>query len=276
MLAKPLGKITTLRNGVDMPSLGLGVWKTNDGEEVVNSVKWALEAGYRSIDTAMIYGNEEGVGTGLKESGISREDVFITTKVWNEDQGYEGTLKAYEASRKKLGLEYIDLYLIHWPVNKKYVETWKALIHLQKEGYVRAIGVSNFLEKHLDDIIQETGEIPVVNQIEMHPLYTRKPLLNYCAEKDVRVTAWSPLMMGNLDIPLLSELAKKYNKTPAQIVLRWDIQNGVIVIPKSVKKHRIIENSQIFDFEISKEDMERIDNLNKNKNFGSTVEDVNS
>jgi diketogulonate reductase-like aldo/keto reductase len=275
MIIKPLGEVTTLKGGVKMPSLGLGVWQVNDGDEVINAVSWALEAGYRSIDTAMIYGNEEGVGKALRESSVQREEVFVTTKVWNGDQGYESTLKAFEESRRRLGLEYIDLYLIHWPINGKYVDTWKAMIHLYKEGYVRAIGVSNFLEKHIDDIIDATGQAPAVNQVEMHPLYTRKPLLNFCVEKDIRVTAWSPLMQGKLDIPVILELSKKYGKTPAQIVLRWHLQNGVIVIPKSVKKHRIIENSQIFDFDISKEDMERIDGLNQNKNFGSTVEDMN-
>jgi diketogulonate reductase-like aldo/keto reductase len=275
MIIKPLGEVTTLKGGVKMPSLGLGVWQVNDGDEVINAVSWALEAGYRSIDTAMIYGNEEGVGKALRESSVQREEVFVTTKVWNGDQGYESTLKAFEESRRRLGLEYIDLYLIHWPINGKYVDTWKAMIHLYKEGYVRAIGVSNFLEKHIDDIIDATGQAPAVNQVEMHPLYTRKPLLNFCVEKDIRVTAWSPLMQGKLDIPVILELSKKYGKTPAQIVLRWHLQNGVIVIPKSVKKHRIIENSKIFDFDISKEDMERIDGLNQNKNFGSTVEDMN-
>lgn len=276
MFLKPLDRVTTLNSGVDMPSLGLGVWRVKDGQEVINAVNWALEAGYRGVDTAAIYGNEEGVGKALRESPIPREEIFVTTKVWNADQGYDSTLKAFEESRRKLGLEYIDLYLIHWPIYGKYVDTWKALVHLYKEGYVRAIGVSNFLEQHIDDIIGATGEVPAVNQIELHPLYTRKPLLNFCAEKGIRVTAWSPLMQGNLNLPLISELSEKYGKTPAQIVLRWHLQNGVIVIPKSVKKHRIVENSQIFDFEISKEDMERIDGLNQNKNFGMTVEEINS
>lgn len=263
----------TLNDGVTMPWLGLGVWKTKEGEEVIQSVKSAIAAGYRSIDTAAVYGNEEGVGQAIRESGVSRDELFITTKVWNDDQGYEQTLKAFETSRKKLGLDLIDLYLVHWPGKDKYLDTWKALIHLQKEGLVRSIGVSNFQIRHLQHIIEETGVIPVVNQVELHPLLSQKELLSYARENHIVLEAWSPLMQGNLDQPTLVKIAEKYGKTVAQVILRWDIQNGVIVIPKSVKEHRIRENAGIFDFELSAEDMAVIDGLNQNKRFGSNPDE---
>ncbi len=263
----------TLNDGVKMPWLGLGVWKTKEGEEVIQSVKSAIAAGYRMIDTAAIYGNEEGVGQAIRESGVSRDELFITTKVWNDDQGYEKTLQAFETSRKKLGLEVVDLYLVHWPGKDKYLETWKALIHLQKEGLVRSIGVSNFQIRHLKHIIEETGVVPVVNQVELHPLLSQKELLAYARENNIVLEAWSPLMQGNLDHPVLAQIAEKYGKTTAQVILRWDIQNGVIVIPKSVKEHRIRENANIFDFELSAEDMAAIDGLNENKRFGSNPDE---
>ncbi|OOC59148.1 aldo/keto reductase [Paenibacillus ihbetae] len=263
----------TLNDGVKMPWLGLGVWKTKEGEEVIQSVKSAIAAGYRMIDTAAIYGNEEGVGQAIRESGVSRDELFITTKVWNDDQGYEKTLQAFETSRKKLGLEVVDLYLVHWPGRDKYLETWKALIHLQKEGLVRSIGVSNFQIRHLKHIIEETGVVPVVNQVELHPLLSQKELLAYARENNIVLEAWSPLMQGNLDHPVLAQIAEKYGKTTAQVILRWDIQNGVIVIPKSIKEHRIRENANIFDFELSAEDMAAIDGLNENKRFGSNPDE---
>ncbi|MBT2765248.1 aldo/keto reductase [Paenibacillus sp. FSL W8-0187] len=264
----------TLNDGVKMPWLGLGVWKTKEGEEVIQSVKSAIAAGYRSIDTAAIYGNEEGVGQAIRESGVSRDELFITTKVWNDDQGYEKTLQAFETSRKKLGLDIVDLYLVHWPGKDKYLDTWKALIHLQKEGLVRSIGVSNFQIRHLQHIIEETGVVPVVDQVELHPLLSQKELLGYARENNIVLEAWSPLMQGNLDQPVLAQIAEKYGKTTAQVILRWDIQNGVIVIPKSIKEHRIRENAGIFDFELSAEDMAAIDGLNQNKRFGSNPDEV--
>ncbi|RAR42925.1 aldo/keto reductase [Paenibacillus sp. MDMC362] len=263
----------TLNDGVKMPWLGLGVWKTKEGEEVIQSVKSAIAAGYRSIDTAAIYGNEEGVGQAIRESGVSRDELFITTKVWNDDQGYEKTLQAFETSRKKLGLDIVDLYLVHWPGKDKYLDTWKALIHLQKEGLVRSIGVSNFQIRHLQHIIEDTGVVPVVNQVELHPLLSQKELLGFARENQIVLEAWSPLMQGNLDQPILAQIAEKYGKTTAQVILRWDIQNGVIVIPKSVKEHRIRENAGIFDFELSAEDMAAIDGLNHNKRFGSNPDE---
>lgn len=266
---KKLSDTVKLANGVEMPRLGLGVWKAKDGEEVQNAVKAAIQTGYRLIDTAAVYKNEEGVGKAIKESGVSREDLFITTKVWNDDQGYDSTLQAFEESRKKLGLEYIDLYLIHWPVKGKYKETWKALEKLYEDGLVKAIGVSNFQVHHLKDLLADAKVKPVVNQVEFHPYLTQKELLAYCNEENIQLEAWSPLMQGEVvRVDVIKELAEKYGKTPAQIVLRWDLQHGVVTIPKSVKEHRIRENADVFDFELSQEDMDKLDALNKNHRFG--------
>ena len=264
-----------LNNGVKMPWLGLGVFKTQDGEEVINAVKDAVAAGYRSIDTAAVYQNEKGVGQAIRECGIPRHELFITTKVWNSDQGYEATLQAFENSRKKLGLDYLDLYLVHWAVEDKYRETWKALIHLYQEGAVKAIGVSNHQIAHIKQLIEDTGVVPAVNQVECHPLLTQKELLKYCQQQGIQFEAWSPLIRGNLDNQILLNLADKYGKTPAQIVLRWDIQNKIVTIPKSVHKERIIENSQIFDFELNPEDMKEIDSMNENKRLGPDPDNVN-
>ena len=266
---KQLSDSVKLANGVEMPRLGLGVWKAKDGEEVENAVKAAIETGYRLIDTAAVYKNEEGVGKATKASGIMREELFITTKVWNDQQGYESTLQAFEESRKKLGLEYLDLYLIHWPVKEKFKETWKALEKLYQDGWVKAIGVSNFQVHHLKDLIADAKVKPMVNQVEFHPYLTQKELLSYCKEENIQMEAWSPLMQGEVvRVDVIKELAEKYGKTPAQIVLRWDLQHGVVTIPKSVKEHRIRENADVFDFELSPEDMDKLDSLNKNHRFG--------
>ncbi|MFB6364890.1 aldo/keto reductase [Paenibacillus elgii] len=259
---------TVLNNGVRMPSLGLGVWKTKEGDEVVQAVKHALEAGYRSIDTAAVYGNEAGVGQAIQASSIPRDQLFVTTKVWNADQGYDSTLRAFEESRRKLQLEVIDLYLIHWPVKGKYKETWKALEKLYKDGVVRAIGVSNFKVHHLEDLLQDSEIVPAVNQVEFHPLLIQQELRTFCKEHKIQLEAWSPLMQGNLDLPLLSELADKYGKTPAQIILRWDLQHGVVTIPKSIRESRIRENIDVFDFTLSDEDIARLDGLNQDRRFG--------
>ncbi|CCQ94894.1 glyoxal/methylglyoxal reductase [[Clostridium] ultunense Esp] len=260
---------TILNNGVKMPWLGLGVYKAREGDEVVGAVKSALETGYRSIDTAAFYENERGVGRGIKESGVPREEIFVTTKVWNSQQGYESTLQAFEESRRKLGLEYIDLYLIHWPVKGKYKETWKALEKLYKDGWVRAIGVSNFQIHHLQDVLEDCEVKPAVNQVEYHPYLTQKELHTFCRENGIQLEAWSPLARGQiLDHPTIVELERKYNKTPAQIVLRWDLQHEVVTIPKSVNPQRIKENADIFDFQLSAEDMERLDGMNINRRIG--------
>ncbi|WP_047154109.1 aldo/keto reductase [Aneurinibacillus tyrosinisolvens] len=267
-MANALTDSTTLKNNVKMPWLGLGVWKVTEEGQAEQAVLSAIKAGYRSIDTAAVYQNEEGVGNAIRTCGVPREELFITTKVWNADQGYESTLAAFEESRKKLGLEYFDLYLIHWPVAGKYKETWKALEKLYKDGRVRAIGVSNFHIHHLEDLMADCEIAPMVDQVEYHPLLTQKELLGFCKDHGIQLEAWSPLMQGNLDNPTLMELGEKYQKSPAQIILRWDLQNGVVTIPKSVTESRIIENANIFDFELTAEDIEKIDSLNSNKRFG--------
>lgn len=264
---------TTLHNGVKMPWLGLGVFKVEEGQSVIDTVRTAIKHGYRSIDTAAIYRNEEGVGQGiregLKEAGISREDLFITSKVWNSDFGYDTTLAAYEESLKKLGLDYLDLYLIHWPVAGKYRDTWRALETIYKEGRVKAIGVSNFQIHHLKDVMEDVEVIPMVNQVEYHPSLTQKDLQSFCQEHNIQLEAWSPLMQGKLlDHPVLKEIGAAYNKSVAQVILRWDLQNGVVTIPKSINENRIVENASIFDFELTNTDMKRIDELNKNERTG--------
>jgi len=258
-----------LHNGVQMPYFGLGVYQSEDGSEVINAVKVALNHGYRHIDTAAIYYNEEGVGTGIRESNVDRKDVFLTSKVWNTDQGYDATLKAFEASLERLGTDYLDLYLIHWPKGEISKETWKALEKLYKEKRVRAIGVSNFLRHHLEDLLSSVEIVPMVNQMEFHPYLVQQDLVDFCSSKGIQYEAWSPLMQGNIfDLDIMKDLASKYNKTIAQIVLRWDLQKGVVTIPKSSKKERIIANSDLFDFELSDEDLELLDGLDKDKRFG--------
>ncbi|NFA59750.1 aldo/keto reductase [Clostridium sporogenes] len=265
---------TVLSNGVKMPWLGFGTYKVEDGNTVISSVKEALKIGYSHIDTASYYGNEEGVGTAIKESGVPREDIFLVSKVWNSDQGYDKTLKSFEASIKKLGIDYLDLFLIHWP-QPLSKETWKALEKLYKEGRVKAIGVSNFLVDHLKWLLEDAEIKPMVNQVEFHPRLIQKDLIEFCRKNSIQLEAWSPLMRGKVfQIELLQDLAKKYDKTISQIVLRWDLQMGVVTIPKSVTPSRIKENADIFDFEISKEDMDRIQQLDKGLRAGSNPNKV--
>lgn len=262
----------TLNNGKKMPYIGLGVYKAREGGELETAIQYALQIGYRLIDTAAIYYNEGGVGKAVQDSNVERSDIFITTKLWNDRHGYDEAIKAFEESLNRLQMDYVDLYLIHWPVGGKIVETWKAFEKLYKEGRAQSIGVSNFLEHHLDEIIYEANIIPSVNQIEFHPYLQQKSLVNYCREKGIVVEAWSPIARGRvLDDPVVVGLAKKYNKTPAQIVLRWAYQLGVVTIPKSVHRERIKENASIFDFEIALVDMEKIENLDKGENgrFGA-------
>lgn len=271
-----LSDTTRLNNGVSMPWLGLGVWKVENGATVAETVKSAIRLGYRSIDTAAVYGNETGVGQGIRESGISREELFITTKVWNSEQGYDSTLAAFETSLEKLGLEYVDLYLVHWPVKGKYAETWRALVQLYKEGRVKAIGVSNFHVHHLEDIIQDSGVVPAVDQVEFHPYLTQKPLLAYCKEKGIQLEAWSPLAQGALTgHPLLGEIGTKYGKSASQVILRWDLQNGVVTIPKTVHVGRMKENADLFDFVLTPSEMDAIDALNRNERKGSDPDNFN-
>ncbi|GGI18284.1 aldo/keto reductase [Gottfriedia solisilvae] len=262
-----------LNNGIEMPVVGLGVFQVEDGQIVIDSVKAAIKNGYRSIDTAAIYGNEEGVGQGIKEAieenGISREDLFITSKVWNADLGYQSTLDAFELSLKKLGLDYLDLYLIHWPVEGKYIESWKALETLYKTGKVKAIGMSNFQIHHLQDVLEIAEIKPMVNQVELHPLLSQVELRNFLKENSIQVEAWAPLMQGQLfENETLLKIAKAHDKSIAQIVLRWHLQNEIVIIPKSVKEHRIQENANIFDFELTTEEMKTIDTLNQNHRVG--------
>ncbi len=259
----------TLHNGVEMPYFGLGVYLSEDGQEVINAVKWALEADYRHIDTASIYKNEEGVGQGIRESSVPREEIFVVSKVWNSDQGYDSTLKAFDDSLERLGLDYLDLYLIHWPVAGKYKDTWRALEKLYREKRIRAIGVSNFLKHHLEDLLTTAEIVPMVNQMEFHPYLVQQDLLDFCKANQIQYEAWSPMMQGKIfGMEAFQNLSKKYNKSIAQIVLRWDLQKGVITIPKSSKKERIVGNADIFDFSLSEEDVAYLDSLDRGQRFG--------
>ncbi|MCA1012180.1 aldo/keto reductase [Halobacillus halophilus] len=259
----------TLNNGVPMPKLGLGVYKMEEEQEVVQAVQSALDLGYRHLDTASFYGNESGLGRGIRESDVPREELFITTKVWNDEQGYEETLNAFERSLERLGLEYLDLYLIHWPVPGKFTETWKAMEKLYHEGRVKAIGVCNFMEHHLEELMHEAQVKPVVDQVEFHPRLYRENLLRYCQDRDIFLEAWSPLARGNyFDEHVLQELAARYDKTAAQIILRWHWQLGIIIIPKSSNKDRQKQNADLFDFSLTNEEMEKISALHTGERIG--------
>ncbi|PNR88477.1 glyoxal reductase [Petrotoga sp. 9T1HF07.CasAA.8.2] len=264
---------TELANKVKIPWLGYGTYKAH-GDELIEGVKYSLSIGYRLIDTAEMYENEEEIGKAIRQSKIPRDEIFITSKVWNTNQGFESTLNSFENSLKRLGTDYLDLYLIHWPVSGRYIETWKALEKLYKEGRVRAIGVSNFLIHHLQDIINNCEITPMVNQVEFHPYLLQRDLLDFCQRNKIQLEAWSPLMRGRVqNILQIVDIANKYKKTPAQIVLRWDLQHGVVTIPKSVHKERIKENADIFDFELTEEEMKIIDNLDQSKRFGANPDD---
>lgn len=272
-----LQSTTKLANGVEMPWFGLGVFKVQEGQEVVDSVKAAIKAGYRSIDTATVYGNEEGVGQAIRESGVAREELFITTKVWNNDQGYDSTLAAFDLSLSKLGLEYVDLYLVHWPIRAKYKDTWRALEKLYADGKVRAIGVSNFQIDHLEDLLEGAAVKPMVNQVELHPLLSQLELREYCRAQGIQIEAWAPLAQGHLlDNEVIAEIAARKGKTLPQVILRWDLQNGIVTIPKSIKEERIIANADIFDFELSEDEMGRINALNADQRFGSHPDRFNN
>lgn len=258
-----------LANGVNMPYLGLGVYKMTDSEETIQAVLKALEVGYRAIDTAALYNNEAEVGEAIRQSQVLREDIFVTTKVWNSDQGYDETLRAFETSLKKLGLDYIDLYLTHWPVEDKLVDTYRAIERLYEEKLIRVPGVSNHHRHHLEKIFAKANVKPMVDQIELHPYLTQVELREFCKENNIAVTAWSPLGRGGvLQDETITKIAQQLEKSTAQVILRWHYQHDIITIPKSVTPSRIEENMQIFDFELSKEQMAQIDNLNKNQRFG--------
>ncbi|WP_339626292.1 aldo/keto reductase [uncultured Maribacter sp.] len=266
----------TLRNGVQMPYLGLGTYQADNEQEVVDAVKGALQLGYRHIDTASAYKNEEGVGQGIKESGVNREEIFVVTKVWNADQGYESTLKAFDESLNRLGLKYLDLYLIHWPVAGKYKETWKALEFLYAQKKIRAIGVSNFLKHHLEDLMEDCKIVPMVNQMEFHPLLVQQNLIDFCNKNSIQYESWSPFMQGKIfELDICNYLARKHEKSVAQIILRWNLQKGVVAIPKSVHINRITSNADIFDFELSKEDINFLDSLETGQRSGPDPDNFN-
>ena len=261
----------TLNTGAQIPQLGFGVFQVPP-DEVVEPVRTAIEAGYRSIDTAAAYGNEEGVGKAIAESGVRREDLFVTTKLWNDRQGYDSTLQAFDESMTKLGLDYLDLYLIHWPAagQDKYVETWRAFEKLHNEGRIKSIGVSSFQIPHLRRLFEETDVVPAINQIELHPNLQQADLRAFHREHGILTEAWSPIGQGKglLEDATLASLAEKYGKSPAQIVLRWHVQLGNVVIPKSATPSRIRENIQVFDFEIAEDDMNVIAGLETGKRVG--------
>lgn len=259
-----------LANGVKMPQLGLGVYKMTDPGQTVEAITYAIETGYRAIDTAAIYENERETGEAVRHSGVPREELFITSKVWNTDQGYDGTLRAFETSLKKLGLEYLDLYLTHWPVSEKYVDTYKAIERLYDEKLIRTTGVSNHHAHHLEKILVKANVAPMVNQIELHPYLTQEPLRAFCEENGIAVTSWSPLARGKLLAePTLLTIGEQYGKTPAQVIIRWHLQNNLIVIPKSVTPERISENNEVADFELSSEEMASINALNRDERTGT-------
>jgi diketogulonate reductase-like aldo/keto reductase len=253
-----------LNNGVEMPIFGLGTFQAQSGREARDAVLHALQIGYRHIDTASMYGNEEDVGAAIRESGIPREEIFVTTKLWNSDHGYDSGLAAFEKSCRRLRLSYVDLYLIHWPVQDLRNETWRALETLLKEGKCRAIGVSNYMIRHLEELLENSSTVPAVNQVEFSPYLYQKDLLEFCRKHDVQLEAYSPLTKGHkLDDPKLVTLALKYSKSPAQILIRWVLQHQIVVIPKSSRKERITENAGVFDFTISPEDMRALDSFNQ-------------
>ncbi len=261
----------TLNNGVEIPQLGFGVWQVPD-DDATAAVRTAIEVGYRSIDTAAIYGNEEGTGRGIAESGVPRGELFVTTKLWNSEQGYDTTLAAFDESLGKLGLDYVDLYLIHWaaPSRDRYVDTWRAFEKLHADGRIRAIGVSNFHAPHLERLLAETDTVPALNQIEVHPYLVQEELRAFNAGQGIVTEAWSPLAQGGdvLTDSTIAGLAEKYGRTPAQVILRWHLQLGNVVIPKSVTPSRIRENFEVFDFELSGDDVAVISGLDRHHRTG--------
>ena len=266
-----------LNNGYPMPKIGLGVYKITDNE-MATAIESALEVGYRAFDTAYLYDNEVALGRVLKQSEIARDSLFITSKLWNDYQGFESTLKQFNQSLERLGTDYLDLYLIHWPCAEDdlFIESYKALEQLYEEGKVRAIGVCNFTKEHLEKLMDATDIVPAVNQVEVHPYFNQQQLQDFCDDNDIAVTAWMPLMRnrGLLDDPVIVEIAKRYNKTPAQVVLRWHLAHNRLIIPKSKTPERIEENFNIFDFNLEATDIAEIDALNRNDRQGHDPDSV--
>ncbi|MEV8526340.1 aldo/keto reductase [Streptomyces sp. NPDC052000] len=268
----------TLNNGVEMPQLGFGVWQVPD-DEAAKAVGTAIESGYRSIDTAAIYENETGTGKAVAASGVAREELFVTTKLWNSEQGYDSTLRAFDASLDKLGLDYVDLYLIHWPVPAKdaYVDTYRAFEKIYADGRAKAIGVSNFQPVHLERLLGETSVVPAVNQIELHPQFAQAESRALHAKHSIGTEAWSPLGQGRglLEVPTVVAIAQKHGRTPAQVVLRWHLQLGNVVIPKSVTPSRIKENIDVFGFELDSDDLAALAALDEGKRLGPNPAEFN-
>jgi diketogulonate reductase-like aldo/keto reductase len=263
-----IDQVVTLNNGVEMPVLGLGVWQAETGKECRQAVLWALEAGYRHIDTARIYGNEKDVGAAIRESGLPREEIFVTTKLWNNDQGYEKALRAFDHSLSALGLDYIDLYLIHWPASGTRDDSWRALQRILEEKKARAIGVSNYTDRHLAELLSWADVVPAVDQVEFSPFLYQADLLEYCRGHGIQLEAYSPLTRGRqLKDAKLVELARRAGHTPAQVLIRWALQHDLVVIPKSVRRDRILENAAVFDFSLSAEDMAALDALHESHRF---------
>ncbi len=264
-----IDSMITLNNGIEMPLFGLGVFRTEVGNETENAVRWALEAGYRAVDTAALYKNEAEVGRIVRSGIVPREQVFVTSKVWVDDLSYEGTKRAFDTSMERLGLDYVDLYLIHWPVND-WQGAWRALEEIYQSGdRVRAIGVSNFLEHHLEDLLKIANVQPAVNQVEFHPYLQQPSLQQFCRDHQIVLTAWAPMMKGRVqEIPTLIRIGEKHGKTAVQVTLRWMLQIGVITIPKSARKERIVSNADLYDFELSDEDIEAITALDKDERVG--------
>ncbi|ACG73078.1 2,5-didehydrogluconate reductase [Anaeromyxobacter sp. K] len=253
-----------LRGGVRMPILGLGVWQSPPGDETRNAVLAALRLGYRLVDTARAYRNEEDVGAAIRESGVPRDEVFVTTKLWNSDHGYDSTLRACDESLRRLGLDRLDLYLVHWPVPKLRGETWRAMERILADGKARAIGVSNYTVRHLDELLASANEPPSVNQVELHPFLVQRGLVDHCKAKGIQVEAYGPLVRGHkMENPVLQRVAHRVGRTPAQVLIRWGIEHGLVTIPKSVHEHRIRENADVFGFSLSPADLAALDALDE-------------
>lgn len=268
-------EVVRLRNGVDLPRVGLGVYQTPAGAATQRAVAAALRLGYRHVDTASVYGNERDVGLAIRESGLRRDEVFVTSKLWNDDQGYDSALRAFDATLDRLGFEVLDLYLLHWPVAGRRLESWRALERLLGEGRVRAIGVSNFMPHHLEELFAATAVVPFVNQVEVSPFLQRRELRELCARRGIVVEAYSPLTRGRrLGHPVVVEVARRARRTPAQVLLRWCLQHDLVVLPKSARPERIAENAALFDFEIPPDDMARLDALEEGLTIGWNPEDM--